>query len=56
MWDSGVCQGAGFRDPAGNAILRAEVNAALGQRPWGSVRLADPEVPDRGGPMALGVG
>ena len=21
MWDSGVCHGAGFRDPAGNAIL-----------------------------------
>jgi catechol 2,3-dioxygenase-like lactoylglutathione lyase family enzyme len=21
MWDSGVCKGAGFRDPAGNAIL-----------------------------------
>ena len=21
MWDSGVCRGAGFRDPAGNAIL-----------------------------------
>jgi predicted enzyme related to lactoylglutathione lyase len=21
MWDSGVCYGAGFRDPAGNAIL-----------------------------------
>jgi glyoxylase I family protein len=21
MWDSGVCQGAGFRDPDGNAIL-----------------------------------
>ena len=21
VWDSGVCQGAGFRDPAGNAIL-----------------------------------
>ena len=21
LWDSGVCHGAGFRDPAGNAIL-----------------------------------
>jgi predicted enzyme related to lactoylglutathione lyase len=21
MWDSGVCRGAGFRDPDGNAIL-----------------------------------
>jgi catechol 2,3-dioxygenase-like lactoylglutathione lyase family enzyme len=21
MWDSGVCHGAGFRDPAGNALL-----------------------------------
>ena len=21
MWDSGVCQGAGVRDPDGNAIL-----------------------------------
>ena len=21
MWDSGVCQGAGFRDPAGNVFL-----------------------------------
>jgi hypothetical protein len=21
MWDSGVCHGAGFRDPDGNAIL-----------------------------------
>jgi predicted enzyme related to lactoylglutathione lyase len=21
MWDSGVCNGAGFRDPDGNAIL-----------------------------------
>lgn len=21
MWDSGVCHGAGFRDPAGNPIL-----------------------------------
>ena len=21
MWDNGICRGAGFRDPAGNAIL-----------------------------------
>ena len=21
LWDSGVCHGAGFRDPAGNAFL-----------------------------------
>jgi hypothetical protein len=32
MWDSGVCHGAGFRDPAGNAILLHYRYAAYGPR------------------------
>jgi catechol 2,3-dioxygenase-like lactoylglutathione lyase family enzyme len=31
MWDSGVCRGAGFRDPAGNAILLHHRYAPHGQ-------------------------
>ncbi len=33
MWDSGVCQGAGLRDPAGNAILLHHRYAPYGQPP-----------------------
>jgi catechol 2,3-dioxygenase-like lactoylglutathione lyase family enzyme len=32
MWDSGVCRGAGFRDPAGNAILLHNRYAPHGER------------------------
>jgi catechol 2,3-dioxygenase-like lactoylglutathione lyase family enzyme len=32
MWDSGVCHGAGFRDPAGNAILIHHRYAPYGPR------------------------
>jgi predicted enzyme related to lactoylglutathione lyase len=32
MWDSGVCQGAGFRDPAGNALLLHHRYAPYGPR------------------------
>jgi catechol 2,3-dioxygenase-like lactoylglutathione lyase family enzyme len=32
MWDSGVCRGAGFRDPAGNAILLHNRYAPYGPR------------------------
>jgi hypothetical protein len=32
MWDSGVCHGAGFRDPAGNAILLHHRYAPYGPR------------------------
>ena len=32
MWDSGVCHGAGFRDPDGNAILLHRRYAPYGPR------------------------
>jgi predicted enzyme related to lactoylglutathione lyase len=32
MWDSGVCHGAGFRDPAGNPILLHHRYAPYGPR------------------------
>ena len=32
MWDSGVCHGAGFRDPAGNSILLHHRYAPYGPR------------------------
>jgi len=32
MWDSGVCRGAGFRDPDGNAILLHHRYAPYGPR------------------------
>ena len=32
MWDSGVCRGAGFRDPAGNAITLHHRYAPYGSR------------------------
>ena len=32
MWDSGVCRGAGVRDPAGNAILLHRRYAPYGRR------------------------
>lgn len=32
MWDSGVCHGAGLRDPAGNAILLHHRYAPYGPR------------------------
>jgi catechol 2,3-dioxygenase-like lactoylglutathione lyase family enzyme len=32
MWDSGVCHGAGFRDPSGNAILLHRRYAPYGPR------------------------
>ena len=32
MWDSGVCRGAGVRDPAGNAILLHNRYAPYGPR------------------------
>jgi hypothetical protein len=31
MWDSGVCNGAGFRDPDGNAILLHHRYAPMGR-------------------------
>jgi hypothetical protein len=31
MWDSGVCHGAGFRDPAGNPILLHHRYAPIGR-------------------------
>jgi hypothetical protein len=31
MWDSGVCHGAGFRDPAGNPILLHHRYAPMGR-------------------------
>ena len=32
LWDSGVCHGAGFRDPAGNSILLHHRYAPYGPR------------------------
>ena len=32
IWDSGVCHGAGFRDPAGNSILLHHRYAPYGPR------------------------